>query len=81
MTSENIKDMGILEYQIAIDYAWNAYVQRRVDYWIAEAFGEKKSGKGTSNVDWTNLNPVAKQLQKDRRQGRIPQTFLESMKK
>lgn len=84
MTIEDIGDMDLMTYQTAVDYSWNAYLHRRVDYWIAKAFGEEGKGSDkTKNIDWSPINPVSQQLKKDRmnRQRTIPPKFLENMNK
>jgi hypothetical protein len=72
LNEEQIREMEMNEYVMAIDYSWNAYVHRRIDYWLSKAFGGKGSSGNTT--DWTNINPVSKQLAKERRP---PKKFLE----
>ena len=82
LNKNDIREMEVNNYVDAVAYCWQAYTQRRVDYWIIKAFSEEgSSGNDKKNIDWTPLNPVAQQLKKDKLRKRIPKKFLESLRK
>lgn len=72
LNKNDIRELEINEYIMAIEYCWNAYTHRRVDYWITKAFSSD-SGNTGNTTDWTPINPVSQALSKDRT---IPEKFL-----
>jgi len=72
---EQIRELTIDEYLMAINYSWNAYIHRRVDYWVVKVMSGGKDGSSDGKTtDWTNINPVSKELAKNKP---IPKKFLE----
>ena len=81
MSKAEISKMSVFDYQLAVQYCWETYTERRVLYSHAQLFKETQaSGTGGGmNVDWSTINPVSKALKKKKR--KIPKTFLESINK
>ncbi|MDH3324002.1 MAG: hypothetical protein OEL89_00025 [Candidatus Peregrinibacteria bacterium] len=81
MTREDIRNMNAIEYPHAVKYAWSTFNQRRIDYNLSEFFkaqsNKQGSGNNTLNINWSELNPVSKELEKRNRI--IPERFLNEM--
>lgn len=77
LSKQDILEMNVLDYGLAVKYCWETYTERRVLYSHAQLFKEQ-SGKGDGlNVDFSSINPVAKNLKKRK----PPKKFLRSIKK
>lgn len=80
MSKQDILEMNVLDYEMAVQYCWETYTERRVLYSHAQLFKEQ-SGQGSGqgfNIDFSGINPVLKALKKKRKP---PKKFLESLRK
>ena len=69
LKQEEINEMDSIKYSLAVGYSWNAYFQRNIPFWLNKMFNEedKKTQGNKKNIDWRQLNPVARRIDREKR--------------